>query len=342
MNERVVYWNGKMIPERDAKVSIYDSALMFGDTVFDMTRSFNKEQFKLREHLERLYYSAKCVRMPLEMSMHEMEEHIYEVVDANDPLFEKDDEHRIMINVTRGLLSIYEDVVGVEKGINVIIADFPLRWTVSSMARLFDTGVNAVVPSQRAIPAHLLDPKIKNRSRIHYLMANIEVSQVAGNNNWALLLDPDGFVAEGTGDNFFFVKDGVLVTPEGRNILRGISRNYILDELAPQLGIPCVTKNFGLFDVVNADEAFYTGTPFCIMPCTSINGIHIGDGITKMFPCRSGEITHELIMQWGENVGVPIVEQIQKWAKNSNSSAPSPYQFKENTLPSQNWRRSDL
>jgi branched-chain amino acid aminotransferase len=159
-------------------------------------------------------------------------------------------------------------------------------------------------------------------------MANIEVSQVAGDNNWALLLDPDGFVAEGTGDNFFIVKDGILITPEGRNILRGISRNYILDELAPQLGIPRTTKNFGLFDVVNADEAFYTGTPFCIMPCTSINGIHIGDGVTRMFPCRSGEITHDLIMQWGENVRVPIVEQIQRWAKKSGSSAPSPYQFK--------------
>ncbi len=81
-----------------------------------------------------------------------------------------------MINVSRGLLSIYQDVVGAEKGPNVIISDFPLKWTVASMGALYDTGINAVIPSQRAIPASLLEPKVKNRSRLHYQMANIEVS----------------------------------------------------------------------------------------------------------------------------------------------------------------------
>jgi len=183
MLERQVFINGKFVPEHDAKVSIYDSALMFGDMVFEMTRSFNKEQFKLRDHLERLYASIKYVHIPIEMGMKEMEEHVYETIDRNDPLFEKDDEHRIMINVSRGLLSLYQDVVGVEKGSNIIIADFPLRWTVASMGPLYDSGINAVIPSQRAIPASLLEPKVKNRSRMHYLMANIEVSNYAGENN---------------------------------------------------------------------------------------------------------------------------------------------------------------
>ncbi|MCK5534317.1 aminotransferase class IV, partial [bacterium] len=220
-NQRLVYFNGKFVPEAEAGISIYDSALMFGDMVFEMTRSFNKKQFKLREHLKRLYTGIKILRIPLKISIGEMEKLCYEVIEKNAPLFNDDDEHRLMINVSRGPLSIYAHVFNGKLEPTVVIADFPLKWTVIGMGKLFNTGINAVIPSQRTIPAYLLDPKIKNRSRIHYQMANIEVSQYKGNNNWALLLDPDGFIAEGTGDNFFIVKDGIIITPEGRNILRG-------------------------------------------------------------------------------------------------------------------------
>ena len=194
---RKVYFNGELIPENEAKISIYDSALMFGDMVFEMTRSFNKEQFKLREHIDRLYAGLKILRIPVEMTPEEMEVACYQTIEANEAHFAPDDEHRLMIDISRGLLGIYQDVEGLHKGPNVIIADFPLRWTVANMGSLFDTGINAVITAQRNIPTHLLDPKIKNRSRIHYLMANIETSQVAGENNWALMLDPDGFVSEG-------------------------------------------------------------------------------------------------------------------------------------------------
>lgn len=322
---RLVYFNGQMVPEKEARISIYDSALMFGDMVFEMTRSFNKKQFKMREHLERLYAGLKVLRIPLEMTMEEMERAVDQTVEANDHLFEKDDEHRIMIDVSRGLLGIYQNNVDLPKGPNVIIADFPLRWTVSGMGKLFDKGINCVVPSQRAIPGSLLDPKVKNRSRIHYLMANIEVSAVAGENNWALLLDPDGFVAEGTGDNFFIVKDGTVISPEGRNILRGISREYLMKELAPSLGIPVVEKNFETYDVATADEAFITGTPFCMLPVTRFRGQPIGSG-------EPGEIYKKLLKGWGDAVGVDVKGQIQGWDANKPiklGDAPTPYQFKE-------------
>lgn len=322
---RKVFFNGEFVDESEAKISIYDSALMFGDTVFEMTRSFNKKQFRLREHLERLYASAKYLQIDLcsVMSMEEMEEAIYKTIEINDPYFSEDDEHRIMIDVTRGLLSIYQDVVGTQSGINIVIADFPLRWTVEDMGKLFDTGINAVIPSQRAIPASLIDPKVKNRSRIHYLMANIEVSMVEGDNNWALLLDTDNFIAEGTGDNFFMVKNGVVITPEPRNVLRGISRAYIM-ELCEKLDIPCIEKNIDVYDVVNADEAFMSGTPFCMLPVTSINGQIIGDG-------KMGKITSYLLKTWGNNVGIDIIGQIKEWNKTSKKkegNAPSPYSFK--------------
>ena len=321
---RLVYMNGMFVPETEAKISIYDSALMFGDMVFEMTRSFNKKQFKLHEHLERLYASIKYVHIPIKMGMDEMEQACYNVIEKNDPVFDEDDEHRLLINVSRGPLSIYTEIFGGRLEPTVVIADFPLRWTVAGMGRLFDIGINAVIPSQRAIPAYLLEPKVKNRSRIHYMMANIEVSNWSGDNNWALLLDPDGFVAEGTGDNFFIVKDRVMITPEPRNILRGISRAYIF-ELAKQLNMECVEKNIETYDVLTADEAFMTGTPFCLLPVTHLNGAAIGHG-------KVGPIVKKLLTQWSENVGVDIVAQINNWNASRISQtvgSPSPYQFKK-------------
>lgn len=320
-NGRLVFWNGEFVPESEARVSIYDSALMFGDMVFEMTRSFAGEQFRLREHIERLMAGIKILQIPLDMDADEIERACLDTIEVNKSSFREDDEHRLMIDVSRGLLGLYEGVVDVPSGPNLIIADFPLRWTVASMGPLFDTGINAVVTSQRAIPAELLDPKIKNRSRMHYLMANMQAAQIPGNNNWALLLDTDGFVAEGTGDNFFIVKDGEIITPEGRNVLRGISRQYVLDTVAPQLNVPVKEANFDLYDVYMADEAFMTGTPFCALPVTSLNGIPIGTGCP-------GELTRKIINTWSGNVGVDIEKQIKSWHGEAGSGAPTPYNFK--------------
>jgi branched-chain amino acid aminotransferase len=322
---RVVFMNGSLVEESQAKISIYDSALMFGDMVFEMTRSFNKKQFKLREHLERLYAGLHILRIPVGMSIDEMEQACYATIEANEPVFSDDDEHRLMIDISRGTLGIYQGVEGLHKGPNIIIADFPLRWTVAGMGQLYDTGINAVIVSQRAIPGNLLDPKIKNRSRIHYLMANIEASNIQGEDNWALLLDPDGHVAEGTGDNFFIVKDGVIITPEGRNILRGVSRAYVLEELALQLGMPVEEKNIEPYDVYTADEAFMTGTPFCMLPVTHLNGLPIGNG-------GVGEIFKALLKQWSTNVGIDIEQQIKVWNSvdvPAQTDAPTPYRFKK-------------
>jgi len=321
---RVVYQNGKLIPEKEAKISIYDSALMFGDMVFEMTRSFNKKQFKLREHLVRLYKGIKILRIPLQMTIEEMEQACFKIVEANEPFFEHHDEHRLMINVSRGLLSIYAPVFDNKIEPTVIIADFPLKWTVSGMRRLFDTGINAVIPAQRVIPASLLDPKIKNRSRLHYQMANIEVSGYEGENNWALMLDPDGYIAEGTGANFFIVTNNTIITPEGRNVLRGISSDYVF-EVSNQLGLECIEKNIEPYDVYTADEAFMTGTPFCILPVTSLNNVRIGDG-------KTGEVVKSLLDQWSKNVNLDIAQQIKDYnieTENYQSGSPTTYEFKK-------------
>lgn len=320
-SERLVFSNGKFVPEKDAKISIFDSALMFGDMVFEMTRSFNGIQFKLEEHIERLFNSIKILRIPVKYSRKDLIEICLETIKVNNPHFLPTDEHRLMINVSRGPLSIYREVFQNKMEPTVIVADFPLKWTVSGLGKLFDVGINAVIPSQRAIPSQLLDPKIKNRSRLFYQMANIEVSLFKGDNNWALLLDSDGNVTEGTGDNFFIVKDNIIRTSRGKNILRGISREYIF-ELAKELKLECKEVDLDPYDVYTADEAFMTGTPFCILPVTSLNFIEIGNG-------KRGNVFELLLTRWSQNVGLNIETQIKNFNLeiNNSQSGPSPYRF---------------
>jgi len=317
---RIAYHNGIFIPEHEARISVFDSALMFGDMVFEMTRSFNSKQFKLREHLERLMAGVKILEIPLELSVSELEDICHQVVEKNKPVFSRTDEHRLMINISRGPLAIYSDVFGGKVEPTVVVADFPLKWTVVNMGVLFDKGINAVIPSQRAIPSSLMDPKIKNRSRLFYQTANIEVSKVKGDRNWALLLDPDGLITEGTGDNFFVVKDNVVISPEGRNILRGISRDYIF-QLCDQMDIEYCEKPIDAYDVYTADEAFMTGTPFCLLPVTSLNDVLISDG-------RVGKMSRRLLERWSSNVDVDIEHQIKDWNRETSEyRGVSPYQF---------------
>jgi branched-chain amino acid aminotransferase len=306
MPNRVVYYNGQFVPESEAKVSVFDSALMFGDMVFDMTRSFNGKQFALREHLERLYAGVRMLRIPLTMTIDDMERAVHETIAANMPAFADTDEHRVMIDVSRGPLAMYAHVFGGKTEPTVIISDFPVKWTVAALADLYDRGVHAVFPNQRMIPAELLEPKIKNRSRLHYLVANLEVALLDDPDAWTLLLDPSGFIAEGTGANFFLVRDGELLTPEPRNILRGIRQKYTI-ALARKRGIPVRECNLEKYDAVNADEAFFTSTAFTVMPCVKVQGIVLGDG-------RRGPITQKIIDAWCELAGLDFIAQARRYA----------------------------
>ena len=311
--ERLVYMNGVFVPEKDAKVSIFDSALMFGDMIFEMTRSFNKIQFKLNEHIERMYAGIKMLKIPIEMTPKEMEQAVYQTIEKNVPVFRDTDEHRVMIDVTRGLLSMYANAFGGKTKPLVIISVFPVKWTVAPLTPLYDSGVHAVIPSQRAIPADLLEPKIKHRSRMHYLVANLEVALVDDPTAWALLLDPDGFITEGTGSNFFIVKDGKLLTPEPRNILRGTRRKYTM-QLARELGIEVVECNLNTYDAITAEEAFFTSTAFTLMACVKVNGNPLGDG-------GIGPITQKLIGAWNEFVGLDFIAQARGYLKEMGADA---------------------
>ena len=318
---RKVWMNGRLIPETEAKLSVYDSALMFGDMVFEMTRSFNQKQFLLDEHIDRLFSGLKILRIKIKYSKKNLIDICEETVKKNSKIFGKDDEHRLMIDISRGLLGIYESTQEAKKGPNVIVADFPLKWTVKGMGKLFKKGINSVITSQRAIPPMYMDPKIKNRSRMFYLNANIEASLFKGENNWAMLLDHNGFVAEGTGNNFFMVKDNKVYTPKGIHALRGITRNYVI-KLCKELKLPIIETDIEPFDIYNCDEAFVTATPFCMLPVVSLNGIKIGNG-------NRGNIFDRLLKYWSEKVQLDIEKQIINWDKNKKIvNSLTPYKFK--------------
>ena len=158
-------------------------------------------------------------------------------------------------------------------------------------------------------------------------MANIEASQFKGNNNWALMLDDDGYIAEGSGNNFLIIKDGKVISPEGRNMLRGISRSYVMNNLCKKLKLKVIEKNIEAYDVYNADEAFMTCTPFCILPVTSLNSVSIGDG-------KVGKIYKKILKKWCSETKVNIDRQIINWDKknttkiNQINNSLTPYKFK--------------
>ena len=296
---RQVWFNGKLVSESEAKLSIYDSALMYADLPFEMLRTFNKRTFKLQEHLDRLYNSIKILQIPIQYSDDILYKAHEELLTWHIENFPEEEEWRTLINVSRGILPIYQNLLEDEGNPNVIIACFPLRYVLKDTSWVYSEGIRLAVPSQRALPESLLDPKIKSRSRQHYKIADLQVKGY-DNELWALLLDPDGFIAEGTGSNFFIVKNEKLYTPEGRNCLRGITRQYVMEWLSWD----CIEKNLTFYDAITADEAFMTCTPYCIIPVKSIDG----HGLTCV-----GEMTRFLMDKWINHVKCDFVRQSIRW-----------------------------
>lgn len=304
--QRQVYVNGKFVPEMEARLSIFDSALTFGDMVFDTSRTFNHVPFRLRDHLERLYASMRYIEIDCGMTIDEMEEATRRTIEVNLPCFPPSVDFQFMHDVTRGLFEFHGHEYPEELHPNVFISCWPLDRHLARVAPFYHTGINIIIPSQRAIPSQYLDPKVKSRSRLHYQLANLEAAR-SGPDTYALLLDGDGYIAEGTAYNFFLVRDGELLCPEPRNILCGISRKTVM-ELAAELGIPCRECNLERYHLVNADEAFLCSTRFCMMPATKIHGRPIKDGLP-------GRITKRILAAWSQLVGVDIVAQAEHYAE---------------------------
>lgn len=295
---RLVYISGDMVPEHEAKISIFDSAIMLADTVTESTRTFGKTPFKLDEHIERLYRSMKLTRIDPRMTPEQMKKTTLDVFDANLSTYDDQQDCWIVHNISRGLSVAGADPTKQLGAATVMIFTQPMD--LRSWANFYREGCHAVTPMSRMVPSQSLDPRIKNRSRLPYTLAEMEVKLVDPLAQ-SVILDLDGHVAENKGGNIFAFSNGVLKTPTTVNCLAGVSRATAL-ELAQKLGIPTQETVLLPYDLATADEVFFTSTPYCIMPATKFNGLPVGDG-------KVGPVTRRLLEAWSELVGVDIVQQ---------------------------------
>lgn len=293
--KRVVYLNGELILESEARISLFDSGFQTGNAVFDVERTFNGKPFKLHEHILRLFRSLRYARIDPGLKIGDIERLSMEALNANMHLLKRNDDYFVIQSISGGI----DWPKGYKKtDSTVAIYCQPLPFSV--YAKNYETGVHAVIPSIRHVPPQCLDPKVKTCSRMHMQIATKQ-SHLVDPDAYSLLLDIEGNITEIVGANFFIVEDGVLVTPPSRNILCGISRETVF-ELAKEIKIPVKQVNIQPYDAYNADEAFYTNTSRCIMPISKIDNIRIGNG-------KPGAITRLLLQTWSKKVGVNIVDQ---------------------------------
>lgn len=302
MTEPVVFLSGKMLPASQAKLNIYDLGIVLGATVTEMTRTFRQQPFRLEDHLDRLMRSLKYTRLETGMSKDDFLKATRQLIEHNAALIPDDEELGIVHFVTPGETPMYAGSAasGARTTPTVCIHSFPLPFEF--WAKKMEIGAHVVTPSIRHVPPQCYDPKMKYRSRMHYYLADKEANLVDPT-AIALLLDLDGNVTETSGANFLIVERGTIVSPTLRNTLPGVSRATVI-ELAAKLGIPFVERDFQVYNVINADEAFLASTPFCLMPVTKINGVAIGTG-------APGPVIGKLLAAWSERVGVDIPGQIR-------------------------------
>ena len=289
-----------MVPESEAEISIFDSAVMLGDSLTESTRTFRHRPFRLDEHITRLYRSLKVSRVDPGVSPAELTRITLEVLDANLNLMDPDDDCWIVHNISRGLMKPGPSTSQTNAATIMI---FTNHMDLRGWARYYSEGCHAVTSMSRAVPAQSLDARIKNRSRLFYTLADTE-ARLVDPDAQCVILDVDGYVSENKGGNLFAVVDGELLTPTTENCLAGISRQTVM-ELADDLGIDVQEARLQVYDFYTADEVFFTSTPYCIMPATRFNGLPVGDG-------RVGPVTNRLLAAWSARVGVDIVAQAQR------------------------------
>jgi len=295
---RQVYISGRMMPETEAKISIFDSAIMLADTVTESTRTFRHKPFKLEQHIERLYQSLKLTRIDPKMTPEQMLRTTLDVFEANLDNYAEHEDCWIVHNISRGV-----SIAGADPTVQVGAATvmiFTQFMDLKPWARFYTDGCHGVTPVSRMVPSQSLDPRIKNRSRLPYTLAEMEVKLVDPLAQ-SVILDLNGHVAENKGGNIFCVTKGVLKTPTTVNCLAGVSRATAL-ELAMKIGIPTQETVLLPYDLATADEVFFTSTPYSIMPATKFNGLPVGDG-------KVGPVTKRLLQAWSELVGLDIVGQ---------------------------------
>jgi branched-chain amino acid aminotransferase len=285
-----IFIDGKYYAERDAKVSVFDHVL-YGDGIFEGIRAYNGRVFKLKEHIDRLFCSAKALLLKMPMTRARLTRAVVETCRANRV---RDGYVRLL--VTRGVGSLGLNPNSCKRA-SVIIIPGKIQLYPPSF---YQKGMEIItVPTLRNLHS-AVNPAIKSLNYLNNILAKIEANNAGCEE--AVMLNALGFVAEGTGDNLFIVKEGELITPPlHAGALYGITRATVLD-LARQAGIRAVETNLTRYDLFNADECFMTGTGAEIVPVVKIDGRVIGKGRPGRLTRRLEDDYHALTKVSGEPI----------------------------------------
>ena len=286
-----IYIDGKYHDEQDAKISVFDHGLLYGDGIFEGIRAYNGRVFKLKEHIDRLFYSAKAILLTIPMSHNQICDAVVDTCRQN-----KIRDGYIRLVVTRGVGGL---------GLNPNRCKHPSVIVIADKIQLYpnevyDRGMDIItVPTTRNLHS-ALNPAIKSLNYLNNILAKIEAN--LGGCEEAIMLNAQGFVSECTGDNLFIIKAGKMYTPPlSAGALYGITRAVVID-LARESGIDVTEPDLTRYDLFNADECFLTGTGAEIVPVVKIDGRIIGDG-------KPGPITKKLVEKYRaltQSSGEPI------------------------------------
>jgi branched-chain amino acid aminotransferase len=291
-----VYLNDKLIPEKKAKISIWDRGFTLGDAVYDTIRTFNHKLFKVNAHLDRLYSSLRYVYIDLGITQSELEEILNRTLEANLPAIKAGDDMSLIVRVTRGVPG-----AGATKLVTCKPIDF------GRFASFYNEGLELVTPTVRAVSPDTLDPRVKTQSRIVSVLAEIQAG-AARQGAWPLFCNSRGIITESARANFMIVQGGQVLTPKGGRVLAGVTAATTV-KLAEKLGYQVVERDLTPYDVLQADEAFVTASSICVLPVKNLNGIPINGGIIP------GPITNALMGAWQELSGVDFVKQALTFSK---------------------------
>ncbi|MDN4072694.1 MULTISPECIES: branched-chain-amino-acid transaminase [Fictibacillus] len=284
MQEQWVYVDGEFVLKEDAKVSVYDHGFLYGDGVFEGIRVYNGNVYRIDEHLKRLFESAQSIMLTIPHTKEELTKIIVETLQKNQY---RDAYIRLVISRGRGNLGL--DPFSCAKPGVIVIAEqlalFPKK--------LYETGIEIVTVASRRNRADVLSPKVKSLNYLNNILVKIEAN-LAGVSE-ALMLNDQGYVAEGSADNVFIVKGNSIKTPPGYlGALEGITRNAIL-EIASELGYRVSEEPFTRHDVYVADEVFLTGTAAEVIAVIKVDGRVIGEGVP-------GKHTNTLLQMFRQRV----------------------------------------
>lgn len=275
-----VYINGKYFDKEDAKISVFDHGLLYGDGVFEGIRSYDRLVFRLKEHIDRLYESAHGIMLKIDMSKDEMIKAVIDTLKSN-----KLDDAYIRLIVTRGVGDLGLDPRKCKGSSTIIITDKIQLYP----EKLYKEGLSIItVPTPRNIP-EALNPQIKSLNYLNNIMAKIEALNCGYEE--ALMFTGSGYVAECTGDNIFIIKGNSLITPPAYlGILKGITRSAVMD-IGRKAGLDVIEDVLTRHNLFTADECFLTGTAAEIVPVVSIEKRTIGTG-------KPGKITLKLMKEF--------------------------------------------